>query len=121
MAAARVISRADRRIYTLQADILKALANPVRLEILHLLGGRELPFDELARSVQVSKTNLSQHLAVLRRSRIVRDRREGVNTFYRLTHPEIETACQAVGQILAQHLVEMGQQVRELLPEARRV
>lgn len=121
MSAVRVDSRADRRIYTLQADILKALANPVRLEILHLLGDRELPFDTLMRSVQVSKTNLSQHLAVLRRSRIVKDRREGVNTFYRLTHPEIETACEAVGQILAKHLAEMGRQVRELLPEARRV
>ena len=120
MSVARVDSRADRRIYKLQADILKALANPVRLEIVHVLGGRELPFDKLMRAVQVSKTNLSQHLAVLRRSRIVKDRREGVNTYYRLTHPEIETACHAVGQILAQHLVEMGQQVRELLPEARR-
>lgn len=119
MAAAKVARRADRRIYQLQADILKALANPVRLEILHVLGGRELPFDTLVRSVQVSKTNLSQHLAVLRRSRIVKARREGVNTYYRLTHPEVETACEAVGQILARHLVEMGRQARELLPQAR--
>jgi hypothetical protein len=54
-------------------------------------------------------------LAVLRKSRIVSDRRHGVNIFYRLTHPEIETACQAVGQILARHLEEMERQAKEFL------
>lgn len=114
------MTRRDRRLYELQAEICKALANPVRLEILHLLRDRELSFGELVRTVKVSKTNLSQHLAVLRRSRIVTDRREGVNTFYRLTHPEIETACEAVGRVLAKHLEDMEQQAKLLLRSVAR-
>jgi len=105
----------DRRIYKLQAEICKALANPIRLEILHLLGNREVSFSELLSSLRISKPNLSQHLAVLRRSRIVTDRREGVNAFYRLTYPEIAAACQAVQQVLAQHLRDLGKQAKVLL------
>lgn len=105
----------DRRIYKLQAEICKALANPIRLEILNLLGTHEVSFSELRAALRISKTNLSQHLAVLRKSRIVTDRREGVNTFYRLTYPEIAVACQAVQQVLAQHLREMGKEARTLL------
>ncbi len=109
------MKKTDRRIYQLQADICKALANPVRLEILHCIGNREVSFGELQRAVDVSKSNLSQHLAVLRKNRVVTDRREGQRTFYRLTYPEIETACRAVQQVLARHLREIGRQAQVLL------
>ena len=108
-------TRDDRRIYKLQAEIIKALANPIRLEILHLISGREVSFSELLSSLRISKTNLSQQLAVLRRSRIVTDRREGVYAFYRLTYPEIETACQSVQKVLTKHLRETGRQAEVLL------
>lgn len=109
------MSRVERRIYKLQAEICKALANPVRLEILHRIGDREVSFGDLVASLHISKPNLSQHLAVLRKSRIVTDRRDGVHTFYRLTYPEIALACQAVEQVLAQHLRETEKQAKVLL------
>ncbi|MFQ5827800.1 MAG: ArsR/SmtB family transcription factor [Candidatus Methylomirabilia bacterium] len=109
------MKRDDRQIYKLQAEVCKALANPVRLEILHLIGTGEVSFSELLSSLRISKTNLSQHLAVLRKSRIVTDRREGVHSFYRLTYPEIAVACQAVERVLAQHLREIGKQAKVLL------
>ena len=111
----RGLTQHDRRIYRLQAEICRAIANPVRLEILHVLGSGEVAFGELLESLQVSKTNLSQHLAVLRKSGIVSSRREGVNTFFCLAHPEIETACAAVGQVLAIRLRQMEEQARDLL------
>lgn len=109
------MKRPDRRIYELQAEICKALANPTRLEILSRLGSQEVSYSDLLSALRISKTNLSQHLAVLRKTRIVTDRREGVNTYYRLTYPEIAAACQAVQQVLAQHLREMGKQAKVLL------
>lgn len=111
-------SRPHRRIYALQAEICRALANPTRLQILHLLGTREMSFGELRTAVGVSKANLSQHLAVLRKSKVVTDRREGLRAFYRLTYPEIDAACQAVGRVLAKHLAETGKQAEMLLREA---
>lgn len=104
-----------RHIYALQAEICRGLGHPVRLEIVHLLGAGELPFGELTARMQVSKAKLSQHLAVLRKAGIVLARREGARTLYRLRHPEIEAACQAVAQVLARHLAEMRASTDALL------
>ncbi len=113
-------TKANRRIYKIQAEILKALANPVRLEILHLIGNGEVSFGKLLLALGIPKTNLSQHLAVLRKANIVTDRREGVNMFYRLSFPEIAEACNSVGEALAKHFIHVGEQARVLLREAGR-
>ena len=110
----------EKRIFRMQAEILKALAHPVRLEVLHLLGRREVPFGELQLALGITKANLSQHLAVLRKARIVTDRRRGVNTLCRLAFPEIEEACYGVGQAVARQLLEVGEQARGLLRRTRR-
>ena len=103
-----------RRIFVLQAEICRGLAHPVRLEIVHLLGSEEMSFGDLLK-MGVSKTKLSQHLAVLRRARIVTARRDAARVFYQLTHPEIETACEAVTQVLTQHLAELQNETTVLL------
>jgi len=113
------MGRPNQQLFQLQAEICKALGSPVRLEILHLLGDRELAFGELLAELECSKTNLSQHLAVLRKNKIVEDRREGLRTFYRLSCPEIDAACRAVGQVLAKRLVEVERQTKVLLEEVR--
>jgi len=105
----------DRRIFQLQAEICKGLAHPRRLEIIHRLGARELAFGDLRAALGVSKANLSQQLAVLRQCGIVSVRRNGVTTFYRLTYPEIATACAAVQKALTRHLRAVGRQAQALL------
>lgn len=110
----------NRRIYRIQAEILKALANPVRLEILNLIGRNEVPFAKLLQSLGIPKTNLSQHLAVLRKAQIVVDRRDGVNMLYRLAYPEIADACHSVGEALAKHFINVGEQAKVLLRQAAR-
>jgi len=107
--------KADRRVYQLQAEICKVLANPIRLEILNLIGDREVAYGELLSRLGISKTNLSQHLALLRQSGVLVDRREGVHSYYRLTFPEIEEACRAVQNIFAKRLRETGRQAKMLL------
>jgi DNA-binding transcriptional ArsR family regulator len=105
----------DRRIFVLQAEICRALAHPVRLEVLHLLGSGQMSFGDLLQRTEVTKTKLSQHLAVLRRARIVTALRDGGRIFYRLTYPEIERACEAVTQVLTQHLAHTQNETSALL------
>lgn len=71
------------------AEIYKVLANPKRLGILNVLGKGELSVEELADRLKIRKTNISQHLARLRHSRLVRIRREGLRVYYRVTDPKI--------------------------------
>jgi len=92
----------------------------VRLEILNLIGREEMSFGKLQAAVGVSKTNLSQHLAILRKAHIVIDHREGVNMIYRLAFPEIAEACHSVGEALTRHFVHVGEQAKVLLQAASR-
>jgi DNA-binding transcriptional ArsR family regulator len=66
------------------AALLKALANPQRLMILCNLQDGPLTVGELNERVALSQSALSQHLAVLRESRIVSTRRESQLIRYEL-------------------------------------
>jgi len=62
--------------------LLKALANPHRLQILCVLGERELSVGALNERISLSQSALSQHLAVLRSYGLVRTRRESQAIHY---------------------------------------
>ena len=64
--------------------ILKAMANSNRLKILNLLKQEELNVGNLEKSLDLSQSALSQHLAVLRKSGIVKTRRRAQSIYYRL-------------------------------------
>ena len=69
--------------YNIQAELFKALAHPVRLQVLDLISRRERSVEELTKLVGISQPNLSMHLATLRHRRLVVARREGMNVYYR--------------------------------------
>lgn len=71
------------------AQFLKLMANPHRLMILcHLLDG-EMSVGELNRHLPLSQSALSQHLAVLRNSEMVKTRRSQQVIFYSLSSEEV--------------------------------
>jgi ArsR family transcriptional regulator len=111
---------ANPELYVIQAGIAKAMGHPTRLRILDLLGGDEVPFADLAVRAGISKTNLSQHLLVLRAAHVVTVRREGRAAFVRLRYPEIKRACAAMRDALARHLATEGRRTKSLRDAARR-
>lgn len=66
------------------ADTFQILANPTRLRIVEALARRELCVCDLAAVVESSQSSVSHHLRRLREMRLVRHRREGRMTYYRL-------------------------------------
>ena len=88
----------------LQATILKALANPVRLQILHALAAGPMPVGRLATELGVSQPNVSQHLAVLRSTGLVEADRGGREAHYRLTDPDVIVACDVMRAVLERRL-----------------
>ena len=71
------------------ADLFRLLAHPDRLRLIEELRLGEQDVSSIAAALDLPATRISQHLAPLRAHRIVEDRREGRNHFYRLTHPGI--------------------------------
>ena len=106
---------AELELYRMQAEIARVLGNPVRLRVLNLIGDREVAYGALLDDLGVSKANLSQHLAILRKAGVVSVRRDGVHVHYRLTFPEIKDLCSAMREILAKHLNESGRQGKLLM------
>ena len=74
---------------SLQAT-LRALADPVRREILHLLKAGPLSAGELGTHFDISAAAVSKHLNVLKEADLVRDERQGKFIFYRLNASVLE-------------------------------
>lgn len=71
------------------AQFLKLMANPHRLMILCYLLDKEMCVSELNGHLPLSQSALSQHLAVLRNSGLVKTRRQQQVIFYRLASQEV--------------------------------
>ena len=95
-------------ITILQAEILKTLANPRRLEILHRLAEGPCEVRRLADELGVSQPNVSQHLAVLRTAGLVDAERDGREVRYRLADPDVITACAIMRGVLQRRLSRLG-------------
>jgi DNA-binding transcriptional ArsR family regulator len=80
-------------------DLLKAMANPARLMILCQLAEGEKSVGEMESVIGLSQSGLSQHLAVLRRKRIVATRREAQSIYYSLASKEVEEIMAALYRV----------------------
>jgi len=78
------------------ADVLKAMADPTRLKILHCLQNGERCVSDILDVVGGSQANVSKHLSVLKRAGLVDCRREGLNVFYRIIDQGVFAICRNV-------------------------
>jgi DNA-binding transcriptional ArsR family regulator len=91
-------------ITELQAEILKTLASPRRLDILHRLAAGPVEVGRLADELGLAQPNVSQHLAVLRAAGLVEAEREGREVRYRLSDPDVMVACGVMRRVLERRL-----------------
>ena len=97
------------RVYDLHASICKAFANPSRLRIVETLGDSECTVSQLVEVLGISKSNVSQHLGIMREKGVVDYRREGGYVFYRLSNPKILQACQLMRDVLLEQFERAGE------------
>jgi ArsR family transcriptional regulator len=97
------------RIYELQAEILKTLANPRRLEMAHLLAEGPMTVGRLAERMALSQPNVSQHLALMRAAGVLDAERNGREICYRLADPDIITACHLMRAALQRRLSRLAE------------
>ena len=63
---------------------MQAMAHPLRLKILCLVGNQELSVLEIVDAVGTTQSNISQHLGVLRDQGLLESRKEANKVFYRI-------------------------------------
>ena len=96
-------------IYSLQAEVLKTLASPRRLEIIHRLAEGPCEVGRLAEELGISQPNVSQHLAVMRAAGIVEAERDGREVRYRLTDEDVVVACGIMRGVLQRRLSRLAE------------
>ena len=80
------------------------LSRTAQLALVDRLKRGEASAAELIEDLELSKANLSKHMALLTRGGIVESRREGRQLHYRLTDPEIHEACAIMRSVLYRRL-----------------
>jgi ArsR family transcriptional regulator len=75
---------AREKVYQLQAEILKALAHPVRIKIVEFLAGGEQCVCKIVPASGGERTGVSKHLAILTKSGILSARKKGLYVYYSL-------------------------------------
>lgn len=87
------------QVYIDTAKVLKALSDPKRLRIVDMLSCGELCACEILDEFHITQPTLSHDMKVLAEAGIVRDRREGKNTYYTLNTDNLAAMHGTLGRI----------------------
>ena len=85
-----ILSEMDNNdtLYTI-TELFKALSDPTRIQILYLLQKDDLCVCEIMSILEKPQSTLSHHLSILKNANLVKPRKEGVWTYYKLLKPEV--------------------------------
>lgn len=86
--------------YELHASLCGTFSSPKRLEILNLLRDGELTVTEIQAKMDISKTNLSQHLTMMKDRGILKSRREGQHIYYSVVNEKVIQAYDLMSEVL---------------------
>lgn len=109
--------RFKNAIYEQIARVGKATASPKRLELLDLLSQGPRTVEALAAEASASVANVSQHLKVLRGSRLVEAEKTGLYVEYRLTNDEVSRFYTELRTLAESQLAEIEQLTRVYFQE----
>ena len=82
---------------------LKALADPIRREILNMLQRGRMSAGEIAEHFSVTAPSISRHLSVLKEADLIRDTREGKYIFYEMNASVLEETILWIADLKGEH------------------
>ena len=90
-----------------QAEILKALGHPIRVQMVEALSRGDRCVNDLRSLATVCQANISRHLACLKRSGLVTERRAGPRVIHHLACPcmlqALECTCGVLQSVKKRH------------------
>ncbi len=86
----------DKELATHAAEVLKAVAHPLRLRIVDLLAKDELCVGEITATLGEKQSITSQQLTILKNRGILASRRDGARVFYRLENKNVTQVLNCV-------------------------
>jgi ArsR family transcriptional regulator len=103
-------------LYQAKAEFFRTLGHPARIRILELLSERDHAVHELLEQIAIEPSNLSQQLAVLRRTALVTSRRHEGEVVYSISDADVRDLLMAARRILTSLAAERTDFESELTP-----
>jgi len=95
------------------AGYFQALSHPTRIEILQLLKSKgEMCVCDIVEELKKDQSNVSRHLNALKTVGVVEFRGDGVRSFYKVKHKDVDKILDMVKSILHEQVKE-GQKILE--------
>ena len=86
------------------SNLFKAISHPSRVQILEYLSSSERCVCEIISELGLGQSNVSQHLAVLRRENLIESRKQGLQVMYQIKHLEILAVLQKAQELISNEL-----------------
>jgi DNA-binding transcriptional ArsR family regulator len=81
------------------ANMLKAIAHPVRIAILNQLNnGKKLTVTEIHELLKMEQSTTSHHLGILKDKGVLASKRDGKNSYYFLKHENLTDILSCISQ-----------------------
>lgn len=108
-----------RPLHQAKAEFFRTLGHPARIRILELLSERDHAVHELLDAIDIEASNLSQQLAILRRTGLVAQERVHGAVVYSISVPEVHDLLIAARAILRKVHDSQDQAMAEAAPSRR--
>ena len=95
-----------RQLYQMQAEVMKAVAHPIRLAIVDVLRDGEKCVCKISEAVGAERSNVSRHLAVMVKAGVLTSHKEGLMVYYSLRTPCVLNFLTCVDAVLREQLRE---------------
>ena len=108
-----------KELSAINAATFNALAHPLRLKILETLRTGPCCVCKIIPSVGGEQSNVSHHLAILRKAGIVRSEKKGQEMWYEVTNPNVFQIIDMMSACIVTSLQESEALLKSLTQEAR--
>lgn len=88
--------------FDINIDILKSICDNTRIEIIKVIGNREMNVSEISEKCEVSRPTVSHHLQILKRNRIVNVSKEGKEMYYSVNHNSLIMIAEDILKFVSQ-------------------
>jgi len=96
----------EEQVIELKAGILKAMARPTRLKILECLRKGEKCICEIVPAINGEQSNISRHISLMQKCRLVTTRKDGVRVMVKVRDPKVFDVLDRISQILQSRIKE---------------
>ena len=96
-----MISMQNLKIFEIQSEFCRAIANSKRLRILNEIEKGQITVSDIAKSLNLPISNISQHLRIMKDSEIVKTHKTGQKVYYSVTDQRIIDMCRFMREIIS--------------------